>query len=136
MLLFVNVSSQACSYGKFAIDEALLPLDMDEIHSLLRQFYHSYRESPTMIINLFSAEKTFKAMSTCVPRGELMSYMDDVFGGRDKWLNKLLTSNKDTVREAFRSPDMFAVCFPEGVIPLNHMELSPVHIVKSSEHGF
>ena len=125
--LFVNVSDRACSYGKFVIDEALLPLDTDEMHSLLRQFYHSYRESPTMFIKWFSANKSFKAMSTCVSEDELMSYMNDVFGGRDKWLHKLLSSNKDTLREAFRSPDMFAVCFPEGVIPLNHMELSLLH---------
>ena len=126
--LFVDVSDRACSYGKFVIDKVLGPLNMDEIHSLLRQFYHSYRESPTMFLKWFSAEKSFKAMSTCVSEGELMSYMNDVFGGRDKWLNKLLTSNKDTVREAFRSPDMFAVSFPEGVIPFKRMELSLVHI--------
>ena len=121
--LFVNVSSQACSYGKFAIDEALLPLDMDEIHSLLRQFYHSYRESPTMFIKWFSAEKSFKAMSTCVPRGELMSYMDDVFGGRDKWLHALLTSKGNTIKEAFQSPDMFAVSFPyvHNFIPVKYI---------------
>ena len=126
--LFVDVSDRACGYGKFVIDKVLGPLNMDEIHSLLRQFYHSYRESPTMFLKWFSAEKSFKAMSTCVSEGELMSYMNDVFGGRDKWLNKLLTSNKDTVREAFRSPDMFAVSFPEGVIPFKRMELSLVHI--------
>lgn len=118
--LFVNVSDRACGYGRFVIDEALLPLDTDEMHSLLRQFYHSYRES-LHALKWFSAEKSFKAMSTGVSQGELTSYMDDVFGGRDAWLHALLTSNEDTVREAFRSPDMFAVSFPENVIPVGYI---------------
>lgn len=121
--LFVNVSNRASTYGTFVINKVLAPLDTDEMQSLLRAWYANYRESPSVFIKWFSAEKSFDAMCTSgVSPGELRIYIEEVFGGRDEWLSALLFLSKNAIMRAIQSPDVFAVLFPDDLIPLNFME--------------
>jgi len=121
-VLFVEVTQRATRLpSDYQIAEALRPLDESEVVRLLRQLVDEGKHVQVWYLT----EKSLEAMSSGdMTREELITMRDDVFGGREEWMQSIFRGGgrRDYYRFLISGELLLPITFEKGIVPLKHFE--------------
>ena len=105
----------------YQIDEALRPLDDSEVVRLLRQLVGEGKHVQVWYLT----EKSLKVMSSGdMSREELIAMRDDVFGGREEWMQSFFEGRgrRDYYPALISGELLLPITFEKGIVPLKYFE--------------
>ena len=105
----------------YQIDEALRPLDDSEVVRLLRQLVGEGKHVQVWYLT----EKSLKVMSSGdMSREELIAMRDDVFGGREEWMQSFFQGRgrRDYYPALISGELLLPITFEKGIVPLQYFE--------------
>ena len=105
----------------YQIDEALRPLDDSEVVRLLRQLVGEGKHVQVWYLT----EKSLKVMSSGdMSREELIAMRDDVFGGREEWMQSFFQGRgrRDYYPALISGELLLPITFEKGIVPLKYFE--------------